>query len=68
MLDYGESIRKAVIHTGKSVTQLAKESGVSCNAWYDLIHGKRAPRLDTLLLVMEALGYKSLDKLLGIVP
>ncbi len=68
MLDYSESIRKAVIRTEKPVTQLAKESGVSANAWYDMIHGKRAPRLDTLLLVMETLGYKSLDKLLGIVP
>lgn len=28
--------------------------------------GKSVPRLDTLLLAMETLGYTSLDKLLGI--
>lgn len=66
MLDYGERIRKAVIRTGKPVTQLAKESGMSTFTWYGLIRGQRAPRLDTLLLAMETLGYTSLDKLLGI--
>lgn len=66
MLDYGERIRKAVIRTGKPVTQLAKESGMSTFTWYGLICGQRAPRLDTLLLAMETLGYTSLDKLLGI--
>lgn len=64
--DYSNQFRVAVERSGKSVPQLAKESGVSTFAWYSLIRGQRAPRLDTLLLAMETLGYTSLDKLLGI--
>lgn len=64
--DYSNQFRVAVERSGKSVTQLAKESGVSTFTWYGLIRGQRAPRLDTLLLAMETLGYTSLDKLLGI--
>lgn len=66
MLDYGESIQAAASQSGKPVMQIVQEAGIAKNTWYDIVHERRMPRLDTLLLLMEAMGYKSLDKLLGI--
>lgn len=43
--DYSKQFRVAVERSGKSVPQLAKESGVSTFTWYGLIRGQRAPRL-----------------------
>lgn len=67
-VDYGEKIQEAASRSGKPVMQIVREAGISHNTWYDIVREKRMPRLDTLLLIMDAMGCKSLDEMLGIVP
>jgi len=46
------------IARARGMTQLARETGLSRENLYRSLSGKRAPRIDTLLKVIRALGYR----------
>ena len=46
------------IARARSMTQLAKDTGLSRESLYKSLSGERAPSTDTLFKVMRALGFK----------
>lgn len=47
-----------VVARARSMTQLAKDTGLSREGLYKSLSGERAPSADTLLKVIKALGFK----------
>nr|DAG39577.1 MAG TPA: Regulatory protein-modification, helix-turn-helix, transcriptional regulato, DNA [Bacteriophage sp.] len=63
---YGEAIRSAIKRSKMPIRVVAERAEISEMTIYQMWGSDKTPRLDTLLRIMNAIGLKSLDELLGL--
>lgn len=61
---YGEYMRRARKRAGLTIKGLAQQANVGCNTVWQIENGKNSPRLDTVIMLADALGI-SIDEFTG---